>query len=154
MSYSAKTKRDGQTDRRTDGGHCNISCPGPSAPREIKRTFRAIQVFWQFITPSSTLPGKLYAKIEKTLLNSLGANGLQLQKEQNLCYQWLQIWNMIGEFMTQLETPQTFWVFLYKMAARCHFVFPIDAKNHKVLVIWDLNGMANMNLIGVFVTKL
>ena len=34
--YSAKTKRDGQTDRRTDRqGHCNISRPGPSAPREI-----------------------------------------------------------------------------------------------------------------------
>ena len=27
---------DGQTDRQTDGGHCNISRPGPSAPREIK----------------------------------------------------------------------------------------------------------------------
>ena len=26
------------------------------------------------------------------------------------------------------------------MAARGHFVFPIDAKNHKVLVIWDLYG--------------
>ena len=26
------------------------------------------------------------------------------------------------------------------MAASGHFVFPIDAKNHKVLVIWDLNG--------------
>ena len=26
------------------------------------------------------------------------------------------------------------------MAARGHFVFPIDAKNHKVIVIWDLNG--------------
>ena len=26
------------------------------------------------------------------------------------------------------------------MAAWGHFVFPIDAKNHKVLVIWDLNG--------------
>ena len=26
------------------------------------------------------------------------------------------------------------------MAARGHFVFPIDAKNYKVLVIWDLNG--------------
>ena len=26
------------------------------------------------------------------------------------------------------------------MATRGHFVFPIDAKNHKVLVIWDLNG--------------
>ena len=26
------------------------------------------------------------------------------------------------------------------MAARGHFVFPIDAKNHKVLVIWDLNN--------------
>ena len=41
-----KTKRDGQTDsqdktdrrtdRQTDGGRCNISRPGPSAPREIK----------------------------------------------------------------------------------------------------------------------
>ena len=47
---------------------------------------------------------------------------------------------LIGEFMTQLEMPQAFWAFLYKMAARGHFVFPIDAKNHKVLVIWDLNG--------------
>ena len=44
----------------------------------------------------------------------------------------------IGEFMTKLEEPQAFWAFLYKMAARGHFVFPIDAKNHKV--IWDLNG--------------
>ena len=25
------------------------------------------------------------------------------------------------------------------MAARGHFVFPIDTKNHMVLVIWDLN---------------
>ena len=33
---NAKTKRDGRTDRRTDGGRCNISRPGPSAPREIK----------------------------------------------------------------------------------------------------------------------
>ena len=42
--------------------------------------------------------------------------------------------------MTQLETPQAFGACLYKMAARGHFVFPIDAKNHRVLVIWDLNG--------------
>ena len=34
------------------------------------------------------------------------------------------------------------------MTARGHFVFPIDAKNHRV------SGMANMNLICVFVTKL
>ena len=26
------------------------------------------------------------------------------------------------------------------MATRGHFVFPIDAKNHRVLVIWNLNG--------------
>ena len=26
------------------------------------------------------------------------------------------------------------------MATRGHFVFSIDAKNHRVLVIWDLNG--------------
>ena len=26
------------------------------------------------------------------------------------------------------------------MAVRGHFVFPIDAKNHRVLAIWDLNG--------------
>ena len=30
---------------------------------------------------------------------------------------------LIGEFMTQLEMPQAFWAFLYKMAARSHFVF-------------------------------
>ena len=47
---------------------------------------------------------------------------------------------LIGEFMTELENPQAFWAFLYKMAARGHFVFPIDAKNHRILVIWDLNG--------------
>ena len=47
---------------------------------------------------------------------------------------------LIGECMTQLEMPQAFWAFLYKMSARGHFVFPIDAKNHRVLVIWDLNG--------------
>ena len=46
----------------------------------------------------------------------------------------------IGEFMTQLEMPQAFGTFLYKMVIRGHFVFPIDAKNHRVLVIWDLNG--------------
>ena len=40
------------------------------------------------------------------------------------------------------------------MAARGHFVFPIDAKNHRVLVIWVSMAMANMNLIGVFVTHL
>ena len=34
----------------------------------------------------------------------------------------------------------SFWAFLCKMAARGHFVFPIDDKNHRVLVIWDLNG--------------
>ena len=28
---------DTRTDRRTDGGRCNISRPGPSAPREIIR---------------------------------------------------------------------------------------------------------------------
>ena len=44
---------------------------------------------------------------------------------------------LIGEFMTELQNPQAF---LYKMAARGHFVFPIDAKNHRVLVICDLNG--------------
>ena len=47
---------------------------------------------------------------------------------------------LIGEFVTQLEMPQAFWASLYKMAARGHFVFPIDDKNHRVLVIWDLNG--------------
>ena len=26
------------------------------------------------------------------------------------------------------------------MATRGHFVFPIDAKNHKILVFWDLKG--------------
>ena len=47
---------------------------------------------------------------------------------------------LVGEYMTQLETPQAFWAFVYKMAARGHFVVPIDAKNHKVLVIGVLNG--------------
>ena len=30
-----RTDTDRQTDRQTDGGCCNISRPGPSAPREI-----------------------------------------------------------------------------------------------------------------------
>ena len=38
------------------------------------------------------------------------------------------------------------------MAAKRPFFFPIDDKNHRVLVI--LMAMANMNFIGVFVTKL
>ena len=42
---------------------------------------------------------------------------------------------LIGEFVTQLEMPQAFLSFLYKMAARGHFVFPIDDKNHRVLVV-------------------
>ena len=42
---------------------------------------------------------------------------------------------LIGEFVTK-----AFWEFLCKMATRGHFVFPIDDKNHRVLVIWDLNG--------------
>ena len=41
---------------------------------------------------------------------------------------------LIGEFVTQLERPQAFFV------QNGHFVFPIDDKNHRVLVIWDLNG--------------
>ena len=55
---------------------------------------------------------------------------------------WMAMPNMklIGEFMTQLEMPQAFWAFLHKMATRGHFVFPIDVKNHRVLIIWDLNG--------------
>ena len=61
---------------------------------------------------------------------------------------------LIGEFMTELENPQAFWAFVYKMTARGHFVFPIDAKNHRVLVIWDLNGYGEYNLIGVLVTTL
>ena len=52
----------------------------------------------------------------------------------------MQNMKLIGEFVTQLEMPQAFWSFLYKMAARGYFVFPIDDKNHRVLVIWDLNG--------------
>ena len=28
----------------------------------------------------------------------------------------------------------------YKIATRGHFVLPIDAKNHRVIVIWDLKG--------------
>ena len=52
----------------------------------------------------------------------------------------------IGEFVTQLEMPQAFGAFLYKMATRGHFVFPIDDKNHRVLVIWDLNGNGEYEL--------
>ena len=62
---SAKTKRDGRTDRqtdgrtdrqtdgRTDGGHCNISHPGPSAPREIKISLKPVveyQLLWLSIS--------------------------------------------------------------------------------------------------------
>ena len=47
---------------------------------------------------------------------------------------------LIGEFVTRFRDATSFWAFLYKMAARGHFVFPIEDKNHKVLVIWDLNG--------------
>ena len=53
---------------------------------------------------------------------------------------------LIGEFVTQLEMPQAFWAFLYKMATRGHFVFPNDDKYHRVLVIWDLNGYGEYEL--------
>ena len=46
---------------------------------------------------------------------------------------------LIGEFMTKLDA-KSFLIILYKMAARGHFVFPIDANNHLVLVIRYLNG--------------
>ena len=50
LSYSAKTKRDGRTDRQT-GGRCNISRPGPSAPREIiKRQKLWYQVWHNYYT--------------------------------------------------------------------------------------------------------
>ena len=39
------------------------------------------------------------------------------------------------------------------MAARGHFVFPIDAKNHKVLVIWDLNGYGEYEFDWCFCDK-
>ena len=39
---------------------------------------------------------------------------------------------------TVREMPQAFWAFLYKMATRGHFVFPIDDKNHRVLVSYGL----------------
>ena len=54
LSYSTKTKRDGQTDERTDGqtdgGRCNISRPGPSAPRKII-------ILWDYVRRESVLSG-------------------------------------------------------------------------------------------------
>ena len=48
---------------------------------------------------------------------------------------------LIGEFMTQFRDATSFLsIFYTKWATRGHFVFPIDAKNHRVLVIWDLKG--------------
>ena len=50
FGVSAKTKRDGQTDRRTDrqtDGRCNISRPGPSAPWEITMTIWGLWVALQ-----------------------------------------------------------------------------------------------------------
>ena len=47
---------------------------------------------------------------------------------------------LISELMTQLKTPQAFWAFLDKMAARSHFVFSIDAKNYTVRFLWSGGG--------------
>ena len=47
---------------------------------------------------------------------------------------------LIGEFVTQLESHKLFEHFYTKWPPRGHFVFLIDDKNHRVLVIWDLNG--------------
>ena len=60
---------------------------------------------------------------------------------------------LIGECMTQLETPLAFWDFFYKMAARGYSVFPIDTKNHKVLVIRDLNGYGEYEFNGCICDK-
>ena len=42
---------------------------------------------------------------------------------------------LIGEFMTQLETPQTFEHFYTKWPPEAILFFPINAKNHEVLII-------------------
>ena len=43
---------------------------------------------------------------------------------------------LIGEFMTQLVRDATSFLRIFMQ----NFVFPIDVKNHRVLVIWDLNA--------------
>ena len=58
LSYSAKTKCDGRTDRWTDGrtdrqtgGRCNICRPGPSAPWEIiKKSYQGWILRLEFVT--------------------------------------------------------------------------------------------------------
>ena len=47
---------------------------------------------------------------------------------------------LMCEYMTRLETPQGFEHFYTKWPPEASLFFPIDAKNHRVLVIWDLNG--------------
>ena len=42
---------------------------------------------------------------------------------------------LISEFMTKLDATSFLSIF-----SGGHFVFPIDAIHHRVLVIWDLNG--------------
>ena len=48
--------------------------------------------------------------------------------------------------------PQAFWAVLYKMAARGHFVIPIDANIHRVLVILDLNGYGEYEFESFFLS--
>ena len=55
-----------------------------------KRTFKAIQSNLSFDSSFSTLLWQLYAKIEKKLLNSFGANDLQMKKEPNLTFTTLK----------------------------------------------------------------
>ena len=43
---------DRQTDGRTHGGRCNISRPGPSAPREIIKQFKCNEIIWMIYNGS------------------------------------------------------------------------------------------------------
>ena len=56
---------------------------------------------------------------------------------------------LIGEFMTQLETPQAFFSICIQNGRQRPFCFSDLCKK----IIWFCN-LANMHLIAVFVTKL
>ena len=98
-SYSAKTKRDGQTDGWTDGqtdgrGRCNISRPGPSAPQEIKNiTHETIPVHRQLIETTFMRHFITYPMHIELLLVSSTLDDLYHHIKWLLLVVWCPIWH-------------------------------------------------------------
>ena len=55
-----------------------------------------------------------------------------------MCYQWLC--QIFDDRVRDNREPTSFLSIFLQNGRQRPFVIPIDAKNHRVLVLWDLNG--------------